>query len=57
MKTPGRAAFERWLELTPNAAHMTWDSIPPEGRAGWEEVAKATIEQWIKKEDTEGRRW
>ncbi len=50
--TPGRAAYEKFTSLLPYPnPWLTWEKMPEAGKAGWEEVAQAAIEE-RKHEDT-----
>lgn len=45
MMTPGQAAFEEWVNRLDRPYPITWNQMPDSGKAGWDEVALAAINQ------------
>lgn len=54
--TPGKAAYLKWKELIPvGAGYPLWNDLPAAGQAGWEDIARAAVQQW--EERKEGDTW
>ena len=39
--TPGQAAYETWRRLVIPTGLLSWESLPPKARDGWETIAEA----------------
>jgi len=44
--TPGQAAFEKWNSFYEPGVDFSWNKLPENAKAKWEEVAKAAIDVW-----------
>lgn len=45
-KTIGQAAYEKWMSLQTLPPMFPWGALPESGKAGWEEIATAAVEQY-----------
>jgi hypothetical protein len=57
MKTLGEIGYEKWRSLLPPSAGSalpTWNRLPEGSRLGWEDVAKAIVDEAI---EIDNARW